>query len=104
MWMYVADCAEMITLKEIKVFLAVCRAGSFSGGGKLLKMSQANMSKIVTRTEERLGAPLFERMQKGIRLTDEGRAVRMYAERIDRLTEKIEQVAERKNGDEKNSE
>ena len=42
----------MITLKEVEVMLAVCKAGSFMGAARELGITQGNVSKIVAGLEK----------------------------------------------------
>jgi DNA-binding transcriptional LysR family regulator len=58
------------------VFLAIADAGSFAEAGRQLDMSQPGVSRAVFRLEQRLGARLFDRTTRSVRLTDEGRRLR----------------------------
>lgn len=79
----------MITLKEVEVMLAVCKAGSFIGAARELGITQGNVSKIVAGLEKKLATALFVRASDGVTLTNDGAYVQMYAEQIQILANKI---------------
>jgi DNA-binding transcriptional LysR family regulator len=68
----------MDRLDEISAFAAVADARSFTQGAKRLGVSGAQVSKLVARLEDRLGARLLNRTTRDVSLTDTGRA---YLER-----------------------
>ena len=67
---------------EIHVFLTVVAEGSFSAAARKLGRTPSAVSKIVSRTEQRLGVRLFDRIGGVIRLTQEGQAFRGRAQRV----------------------
>lgn len=67
---------------EIQVFLAVVAEGSFSAAARKLERTPSAVSKIVSRTELRLGVRLFDRIGGLIRLTHEGHAFKASAQRV----------------------
>ncbi|MDR2355866.1 MAG: LysR family transcriptional regulator, partial [Clostridiales Family XIII bacterium] len=69
---------EHLTLRQIESFLSVAHSGSISRAARELYISQPVVSKYVREVESVFGAPLFERSNKGARLTETG--VRAYAE------------------------
>ena len=69
---------------EINAFTAVADARSFTQGAKRLGVSSAQVSKLVARLENRLGARLLNRTTRDVSLTDTGRA---YLERARVLME-----------------
>lgn len=79
----------MITLKEVEVMLAVCKAGSFMRAARDLRITQGNVSKIIAGLEKKLGKALFIRSSDGVTLTSDGAYVQMYAEQIQELVDKI---------------
>ena len=72
---------------EISAFTAVAEARSFTQGAKRLGVSSAQVSKLVARLENRLGARLLNRTTRDVSLTDTGRA---YLERARLLLEDFE--------------
>jgi DNA-binding transcriptional LysR family regulator len=59
---------------DMQVFVKVVETGSFSATALLLHMSPSAVSKLVSRTEKRLGVQLFKRSTRSMALTAEGRA------------------------------
>jgi len=57
---------------EMQVFAKVVETGGFSAAAELLNMSPSAVSKLVSRTEARLGVQLFKRSTRSVTLTPEG--------------------------------
>jgi DNA-binding transcriptional LysR family regulator len=72
---------------EISAFAAVADARSFTQGARRLGVSSAQVSKLVARLENRLGARLLNRTTRDVSLTDTGRA---YLERAKTVLEDFE--------------
>lgn len=64
----------MDRLDEIRAFVAVGEARSFTQGARKVGVSGAQVSKLVARLENRLGARLLNRTTRDVSLTDVGRA------------------------------
>ncbi|MBO1418492.1 LysR family transcriptional regulator [Streptomyces sp. FH025] len=62
-----------MTLDDLRVFAAVCRAGSLSAVARDLACSQSAVSQHVKRLERELGLPLLERHPRGVVPTRAGR-------------------------------
>lgn len=62
----------MTDATDIEAFVAVARAGSFTRAAAALGTSKSNVGKAVQRLEERLGAQLFQRTTRVVRLTEDG--------------------------------
>jgi DNA-binding transcriptional LysR family regulator len=60
-------------LTGIPVVAAIVDAGTFAGAGQALGLTQSGVSRAVMRLEDRLGARLFERNSKVMRLTETGK-------------------------------
>src|SRR4051794_9585164 len=71
-----------MTLQQLSYFLAAAENGSFSAAANALLMSQPSLSDQIRRLEAELGVPLFVRAGRGVELTDAGRILRPYAERV----------------------
>ena len=69
-------------LTQLRSFHAVARAGSFTGGAKLLHISQPTVTTQVRFLEEAYGVELFSRHGHSIKLT-------LLGERLHALTQKI---------------
>ncbi|MCD0501949.1 LysR family transcriptional regulator [Bordetella petrii] len=73
-----ARIAPPLSLRQIEVFRAIMVAGSISGAGRMLHVSQPAVSRVLALTETRLGYPLFERSKSRLLPTPE--ALRLYGE------------------------
>jgi DNA-binding transcriptional LysR family regulator len=78
-------------LTGIPVVAAVLDAGSFAGAGKALGLTQSGVSRAIQRLEQRLGARLFERNSKVMRLTETGR---QFCQEVVPLMSRLEKTAE----------
>ena len=77
-------------LSELRVFLKVAAERSFSKAAMKLHRTQPAVSQAVRRLEDSVGERLFDRTTKDASLTDAGRLLRDYAERLLRLSEEAE--------------
>ncbi len=59
----------------LKVFAEVVRSQGFTRAGRVLRLTQPAVSKVVQGMEEELGTPLLLRERRRVRLTDAGRVV-----------------------------
>jgi DNA-binding transcriptional LysR family regulator len=78
-------------LTGIPVVAAVLDAGSFAGAGKALGLTQSGVSRAIQRLEQRLGARLFERNSKVMRLTETGKR---FCQEVVPLMSRLEETAE----------
>ena len=72
----------MINRNHLALFRAVAEAGGFSRAAEVIHVSQPAISMQVAELEESFGTPLFDRLPRGVRLTDAGRTLLGYAQRI----------------------
>jgi DNA-binding transcriptional LysR family regulator len=77
-------------LAELRVFLAVAGERSFSRAAAKLHRTQPAVSQAIRRLEEEVGERLFDRSSKDGKLTEAGRVLREYAERLHRLSEEAQ--------------
>ncbi len=63
----------MDRIQMLEVFVAVAESGSFAGGARATGLSPPSVTRGVNDLEERLGARLFLRTTRVVRLTDVGR-------------------------------
>lgn len=69
---------------DLRIFLAVTREGSISGGANRLKVQHSTVSRRIKSLEAQLGTTLFERKKSGFELTRAGEGLRDSAQRIER--------------------
>jgi DNA-binding transcriptional LysR family regulator len=67
---------------DLRVFEAVARLGGMNRAAAELNTVQSNVTARVRSLEEELGVPLFQRHSRGVDLTDAGRRLLPYAERV----------------------
>jgi DNA-binding transcriptional LysR family regulator len=77
-------------LAELRVFLTVAGERSFSRAASKLHRTQPAVSQAIRRLEEQVGERLFDRSSKDGTLTEAGRVLRSYAERLQRLSEEAQ--------------
>ncbi len=77
-------------LAELRVFLSVAGERSFSRAATRLYRTQPAVSQTVRRLENDLGERLFDRSSKDAKLTEAGRVLEEYAQRLVRLAEETE--------------
>ncbi|MGW6985647.1 LysR family transcriptional regulator, partial [Streptomyces sp. NPDC054932] len=68
-----------MTLDDLRVFVAVCRAGSLSAVARDLGCTQSAVSQHVRRLEKETGTSLLERHARGVVPTEAGRILRAAA-------------------------
>ena len=68
---------------DVRIFLAVARAGQILAASKRLALNHATLSRRLTALEEALGTRLFVRRTNGCELTAEGEGFLASAERME---------------------
>ena len=71
-----------MTLHQLRIFMAVVRHNSFSRAAEELHLTQPAVSAQVRELERALDASFFERVGRNIALTEAGRELLAYAQRI----------------------
>jgi DNA-binding transcriptional LysR family regulator len=71
-----------ITLKQVKAFLAVAQAGSFTAAASRLHLTQSAVSVLISELERQFGLRLFDRTTRLVQLTDAGRDFYPVAEKV----------------------
>lgn len=69
-------------LSQLEVFLAVAREGRFSRAAEKLHRTQSAVSQTIRKLEVELGESLFDRSSREGILTDAGRVLLEYAEKL----------------------
>jgi DNA-binding transcriptional LysR family regulator len=64
-----------VELRNLKILLAVSRAGGFSSAAQQLGVTQSAVSKSIRQLEQECGAELVERLPRGVKLTAAGEVV-----------------------------
>jgi DNA-binding transcriptional LysR family regulator len=82
--------AATMDLAELRVFLTVAAERSFSRAAAKLHRTQPAVSQAIRRLEDEMGERLFDRSSKDGTLTEAGRVLRGYAERLQRLSEEAQ--------------
>ena len=82
----------MINRNHLALFRAVAEAGGFSRAAETVRVSQPAISMQVAALEESLGSSLFDRLPRGVRLTEAGKILLGYAQRIASLEGEAERA------------
>lgn len=88
----------MLNLNQLRCFWAVARAGGIHRASEQIHLTPQTLSGQISRLEETLGVPLFERQGRRLVLTDTGRLALSYAEDIFRASGELEQVLRQRPG------
>jgi LysR family hydrogen peroxide-inducible transcriptional activator len=68
-----------VEFHQLRYFCAVARTGSFTRAAEELGITQPSLSQQIRALEQRIGNPLFERLGRSIRLTENGERLRQPA-------------------------
>lgn len=71
-----------MTIQQCKYILAIARLGSMNEAAKFLLVSQASLSSAVRELESELGIRIFDRSNKGVRITRDGSEFIRYARQL----------------------
>jgi DNA-binding transcriptional LysR family regulator len=69
-------------LRHLRTIAAVARHGSFTKAAEELYLAQSAISQQIRRLEQELGVEVFRRTSRRVELTDEGRVILGYAQRV----------------------
>ena len=78
----IIDTSSPIDSQRLATFVAVADQGGFSRAARQLGRTQSSVSQAVAQLERELGARLFERDGRVVRLTDAGRLLQPHARSI----------------------
>lgn len=79
-----------MTLRHLKIFVAVCETGSATAAGEKLYIAQPSISLAISELEDYYGIKLFDRIAKRLHITDAGKHFLQYAAHIVGLFEDME--------------
>jgi DNA-binding transcriptional LysR family regulator len=82
----------MMEIRHFVTFKKVIECGSFTEAAEQLGYTQSTVTSHIQALEEHLGAPLFDRMGRKIKLTDIGKKLAQYSQEILDILEKIENI------------
>ncbi len=83
-------------IDSIRLFVAVARSGSFAEAARRLRLSPSVATRGVAQLENKLGAQLFTRTTRSVRLTERGAA---HLDRCSRILEELEDAERALRGD-----
>jgi DNA-binding transcriptional LysR family regulator len=87
-----------VTFRQLKVFQAVARRGSFTAAAGELHLTQPAVSMQIRQLETNIGLSLFEHLGKKIYLTEAGEELYDYSRRIAQLVDEAGEVLEQLKG------
>src|SRR5579871_5303610 len=67
---------------QLETFLSVAQTGSFSAAATQVHRTQPAVSQMVRKLEEEIGEPLFDRSTRDGMLTDAGKVLEEYAQKL----------------------
>lgn len=79
-----------MTLRHLKIFVAVCEAGTVTAAGEKLYIAQPSVSLAISELEDYYGIKLFDRIAKRLHITEAGKHFLQYATHIVNLFEDME--------------
>lgn len=71
-----------LTLRQLRAFVAVAEAGSFTAAARAMHLTQSALSVLVRELERALGVPLFDRHTRQVVPTEAGREFLPAAHRL----------------------
>ena len=75
---------------HLEYFLAVARTGSLSGAAKLLCVNHSTVARRMEKLEQQLNVRLFDHLNSGYQLTDDGLALKKHAAQVEREINQIQ--------------
>lgn len=81
-----------MNMHHLHVFHAVAQSGRISEAAKQLHIAQPAVSRHIRELEERLDVVLFDRLPRGVRLTQAGRLLAQHARRVFAIADQAEQA------------
>ncbi len=75
--------SDRVDWNDVRLFLAIARTGTLSAAAPGLDLSQPTAGRRLRAFEASVGATLFHRTPGGLKLTGDGEAVLLHAERVE---------------------
>ena len=82
-------------IQQLTYFVAIAEQGSINKAAEKLFVTQPNLSKAISNLENELKVRIFNRTNKGVVLTDEGKKLYQYARTIINQMELIQGLSEK---------
>ena len=82
-----------MTIRHLKVFLCVCKYGSMTKAAEELFIAQPAVSNTIAEIEKNYKVKLFDRINKKLLLTDEGKVLLIKAQEVLTAFNEFEEVA-----------
>lgn len=82
--------------KDLEIFQMVAQKGTITEAAKALNYVQSNVTSRIKRLETELNTPLFNRHNRGMSLTPEGKKLIVYCDKILSLTNEMKKVLQSK--------
>ncbi|MDN4606301.1 LysR family transcriptional regulator [Sporosarcina highlanderae] len=82
--------------KDLEIFEMVARKGTISEAAKELSYVQSNITSRIKKLEAEMNTALFNRHNRGMTLTPEGKKLLVYSEKILSLTNEMKKVVQSK--------
>lgn len=89
-----------MTIRHLKIFLAVAETGKMSLAAKQLYLTQPTISQAIRELEEHYSVRLFDRLSKRLYITEEGRNLYDLAQAAVRVFDELELQMQNKAGGE----
>ena len=87
-----------MTLRHLRIFVAVCTWGSVTKAAEKLHIAQPSVSLAIRELEEHYHLHLFDRISRKLYLTDDGQRFLTYATHITSLFDEMEKGMKQGNG------
>ena len=84
-----------MNLQHLRYFLAVARTGGFTQAARQMNVTQPTVSSAVSELEKSMGVQLFNRDNRHVALTTEGRLLLSYAVQVEDLLEEASERLQR---------
>lgn len=85
----------MIQLQHLIFFEKVAESSSMNKAAEELFVSQPNLSKAIRNLEEELNTKIFERTNKGVKLTEDGYKLYKYVKTIRKQLDMIQRISQK---------